>query len=311
MRFFIKQFLGILVFLLIIFFIQSDDLAGFAKKLNLHNMGLFQKIFWFGLLIVWIVLWNFIMRLFKKNKNQPAYPTVKPHFKQGRYVPPKMRVVSGAILRVNPSQQTLNAASGLQVDDNSPQHEQDLAVLTNGFWGNLNLQCFTQVVYQDVNMELVYSSTTTALVIKVLSANGMWIVDPETGNFINGPVTLKAPVVVLQQQADVLQNVDPGARIIPAVLLMRGSIQNESVVQDYLQKHQIMLLQYGTEATSHAKDLLEVLHELFAPSVSSIPMGQGWEELDEREEQQMLRSQQEANYDQENNQTLEETDDEQ
>ena len=272
-------------------------------------MGPFQKIFWTGLLVIWLVLWNFISRLFKKSKNQPTYPTIKARFKS-RYVPPKMRVVSGAILRVNPSQQqqfdTPTTPDGIQLEDTSPQHEQDLAVLTNGFWGNLNLRCFTQVVYEGISMELVYSSNDTALLIKVLSSPGMWVVDPETGNFINGAITIKAPVVSLQQQAAILQNVDPGARIIPAVLLMRGSIQNESVVQDYLQKHQIMLLQYGSEATSHARDLLDILHEAYAPAVSSIPMGQGWEELDEREEQQMLRHKQEANYDQENNQTHEE-----
>ena len=130
----------------------------------------------------------------------------------------------------------------------------------------------------------------------ILSQDGEWHVDPATGNFINGAKVLSAPVAILKQQLTVLHQVEENAKIIPVILIMRGSIQEESKVLTYLKQHEIVLAKFNENVNVQAPTLMEVLEQNFAPTMNSIDMDETWDELNEQEEQEMLRRKQEANY---------------
>ena len=78
----------------------------------------------------------------------------------------------------------------------------------------------------------------------------MWTVDPNTGNFINGATVHPAPVLTLQRQAAILKTIEEEAKIVPALLLMRGTIQNEAAVIPYLKQYGVTLLKYDDMVAS-------------------------------------------------------------
>jgi hypothetical protein len=285
--------------------------------MDFRTMTTLQKEIWGGVVVAWIVCWNLFLFLMKKrsDKLQTAMATASTSPNSPGYAPPKMKVASGAILHMdantpagvapvqNPGQaQAPMAAPRPAAITPDTLLEKDLAELSNGFWGDLDLGCFTHVMYEGMNIDLVYSSDDCAVVVHVLSEDGAWMVDPSTGNFINGTTIKPAPVAVLKQQVASLQKIEEGAKIVPVLLLMRGMIQNQETVLPYLQQNGIVFAKYSEAIACPGPTLAQVLKENFQPVATPMVSNHGWEELDEREELEMLRTKQEVNYEQESKQ---------
>ena len=250
MKFIAKQLIGILIFINVIFVVQPDNLSLFIQKMDFRAMSPLQQQMWAGFFAAWFVMWNLFLFSLKR-KNKQVHNTITAVANGGTgHVPPKMKVVSSAVLLMDAQTGVPGMSPGVNVASQTPmapqapmspppaitpdtQLEKDLVELSNGFWGDLKLGCFTHIVYGGVNIDLAYSTDDCAVVVKVLSEDGVWNVEPSTGNFINGSKIEPAPVAVLKKQVDVLHQIEEGAKIIPVVLLMRGTIQNAEIVLPY------------------------------------------------------------------------------
>ena len=296
MSFIIKQCLGCLIFLGGAYCITPTLFSGLIKG-NSSPAGSNVNYHLYAIsFCVWIVIWNVLLYMWKRrSKKKDANPSsysYTANTPSSVYMPKKMKVITSAILNMNP-----NGAQAFQnAVDKDPVLEEDLKELSNGWWGNLELACFTHINYQNVKLDLTYTSNTCTIPVYVLTAEGEWHVDPATGNFINGEKVLPAPVAVLRQQVSILHKIEEGAKIVPVILLMRGTIQDEEDVLSYLEQYGMVLAKFNESVDSEAPTLHQVLKENFAPTVTPVDTEEMWNELDERGEQEMLRKKQEANY---------------
>ena len=296
MKLIVKQCIGCLIFLGGVGLTYLGSFSRFFQNWTLFELSTFNIRFLAGLLCLWLCVWNALFYILKHRKKDdeplpsPAPTPVQPH----SFVPRKMKIVTSAILSVNPNDPAVRAAAAQEPKD--PVLEEDLKQLSNGWWGNLELSCFTHINYQNIKIDLTYTSDTCTIVVYILSQDGQWHVDPATGNFINETKVLTAPVAVLKQQLSVLHQVEEGAKIVPVILLMRGTIQEEEKVLAYLKQNGIEMARFNDDAVVQAPTLAEILEQNFAPAVTSIDTEDTWDELNEQEEQEMLRKKQEANY---------------
>jgi len=299
----IRQCLGCLIFMGGAYVVIPNH---FHKFIQTRDWRVFEHVNYQFLgiaLTVWLGIWNCIFYLFRhKQKSNSFAVSSTRDLARHPYVPKKMKVVTSAILNLNPNNPTgQNTNIGLAASD--PQLEEDLTQLSNGWWGNLDLSCFTHINYQNIKLDLTYTSNACTVPVYVLSQDGVWHVEPSTGHFINGDKTLPAPVAILKQQVGVLHQIEATAKIVPVILLMRGTIQDESTVAAYLTQNEIVLAKFDEQVNCQVPTLYHVLQENFAPALTPVDAEELWDELDERGEQEMLRKKQEANYAQEEQNT--------
>jgi len=296
MTFFIKQCLGSLIFIGIIGITYLNEFCRFFQTWNKIELATLNIRILVGLFCLWLCIWNALLYILShRKKHEDTVPTsvhidAQPH----AFIPRKMKVVTSAILTVNPNDPKFQAPVSQEPKD--PALEEDLQHLSSGWWGNLELSCFTHINYQNIKIDLTYTSDTCTVVVCVLSQDGQWYVDPATGNFINGTKVLPAPVAVLKQQLSVLHQVEENAKIIPVILLMRGTIQDEEKVLAYLQQNEILLAKFDDNVALPIPTLMEILEQNFTSMMTSMDIDETWDELNEQEEQEMLRKKQEANY---------------
>ncbi|MBP5343874.1 MAG: hypothetical protein J6Y85_02215 [Alphaproteobacteria bacterium] len=287
MKFIVKQCIGGLIFAtgVGIFYFRSvhnvPQPEGSPSGLNFRAVV--------GLFCLWMCFWNAVLYIkFKKKQIDPSSVPVQVDMKPRSFVPQKMKIVTGAVLTVDPHDPKYKPAP-------DPLAEEDLKLLSNGFWGNLKLECYTHITYQNIKIDLAYTSDKCTAIVYVLGQDGIWQVEPATGNFINTSKVLPAPVAILKQQVAVLRQVEEEAQIIPVILLMRGTIQDEDKVLSYLKQNDITLAKYDNNVNSSAPTLISVLQQHFEPQIISANLDDAWEELDEQQEQQMVNEKQEAN----------------
>ena len=297
MKLFIRQGIGLLIFIVCTGLFYFKSISHVFQNGNGSEAAGISVRFLLGLLCLWLCAWNILLYILahkKKNKEpelSPVHIEMQPH----GFVPRKMKIVTSAILSVNPNDSKFQTPTP-NLEPKDPVLEEDLKQLSSGWWGDLELSCFTHINYQNIKIDLTYTSDTCTIVVYVLSQDGLWQVDPATGNFINGAKVLPAPVAVLKQQLSILHQVEEGAKIIPVLLLMRGTIQDEEKVLAYLKQNGIEIAKFDSDTAVQAPTLMEILEQNFTSIMTSLNADDSWEELNEQEEQEMLRKKQEANY---------------
>ena len=151
-------------------------------------------------------------------------------------------------------------------------HQKDLHILSNGFWGNLDLICFTQIALGNVTADVVYASDDVGIITKVLSLPGTWHVDTATDTWTNGQTEIVAPLNELKQFCASLKEKEPVGKLIPAIILMRGVIANEKEVEAYLNKHHVRLVKFDHSIQSPLPLLFQLLQENFQPILAPLDL---------------------------------------
>ena len=207
---------------------------------------------------------------------------------------PVKKVVSKHIVAkkvVHKPQPMTNEQLSTKMREYALLYTRDLDILGSAFWGDLDLACFRSISLDNMHMDAVYSSDSNAIVLKVLSAYGKWRVDTKTGCWKNGVMEDATIVDDLLKQRKTLRKIEPNARVTPAVLLMRGTIENETEVQKYLMSKGIMLIKYDNFVNSTAPTLVDVLKVHFKPLITSMVSNEEWDSLtDDFQEQKQKKS---------------------
>ena len=156
-------------------------------------------------------------------------------------------------------------------------YREDLKNLSNGFWGNLDLLCFQQVRLENATADIVYASDDVGIIIKVLSNSGTWQVNTATDTWKNRKTSITSPIAELKKLCTFVKNAEPNSKIIPAIILMRGTIQDEEKVQNYLKKHGVQLIKSDSFKQSRLPALSQLLQANFLPIITSIRTDEDWD----------------------------------
>ena len=157
-------------------------------------------------------------------------------------------------------------------------YQNDLKNLSNGFWGNLDLLCFQQIKLKDVTADIVYASDDVGVVVKVLSQPGTWQVNTTTDSCKNGKTLLESPIAELKKLCSLIKESEPESKLIPTIILMRGTIKNEAEIQTYLKKKGVRLVRPDTFTQSKLPVLSQLLQANFPPAITSIGTNEIWDE---------------------------------
>jgi len=149
-------------------------------------------------------------------------------------------------------------------------YQKDLQTLSNGFWGNLDLLCFTQIPLDDITSDVIYASDDVGVVVKVLSTEGTWQVDTKLDIWKNGNTKLIEPIAELTQICTLLHQKEPDCTLIPTLVLMRGAIKNEKTVETYLNAQGIRLVKVDDSVSAQLPLLFHVLRSSFSPIITPL-----------------------------------------
>ena len=197
---------------------------------------------------------------------RPAFPRMAP--------PMRMAVQNNAILTMNPNAPETPqapAAKESPIASMAPatpsQKEQDIVTLSD-IDPDLDMMAFKHVALEGNVIDLVYSSDDVAILCKLFSEEHTWTVDItqtiENCVWTNEAGATQKPCAVLLAQAAALEKMESEAEIMPALVMIRGTIQNYQQVAEYLLQNQITLVQYENGKMPDAKSLHNLLKEKFS-----------------------------------------------
>ena len=145
--------------------------------------------------------------------------------------------------------------------------QQDIAKVSK-VGTDLDMIVFKNVTLENTMLDLVYSSDNVAVLCKVISDEHSWTVD--TSKPIRSSVWQDEsgkkhnPCIDLLNQVAILKRLEPDSTIIPALILMRGSVNNADKVSAYLARGNVRLVKYNATAKDGLQDLYQLLKEKFS-----------------------------------------------
>lgn len=149
----------------------------------------------------------------------------------------------------------------------SAQKQRDITLLANLGTG-LDMMAFKYITLGGQAIDIVYSSSDAAVLCKVFSDGHHWKVNTSKSiqecTWKDETGMVQKPCAELLAQVAVLKKLEPNAKIIPALVLMSGSIEDEEKVIDYLSKNNIRLVKYRSPAKDKGQTLQQLLMENFS-----------------------------------------------
>ena len=222
----------------------------------------------------------------KPEENTSVQPTTKPEVPVNapaptavpRMAPVRMAVQNNAILTVN-AQNTpavtpspTVAAPSMSATPAVPpspaaQKDKDISLLAD-LDTDLDMMAFKHVALEGKILDLVYSSDDIAVLCKIFSEPHTWTVDTsqpiENSVWTDETGATQQPALALLAQAAILEKMESSAKIIPTIVLMRGTISNYDEAIQYLEQNQISVVKYQNEANENFKTIHEILIENFS-----------------------------------------------
>ncbi len=308
---------GLILWGALLFSVDLISEQDIFHRTNWRSLWLWGSFFIGFATAYWLRLWFFLWRHVGHSSKKPTpntvsttpSPTPSNVTTAPKSMPMAMPVQTKAVMSVVPTPgtgaapTTIPAATNLSSTPVAPATKpvsmkgQDINNLSK-LGSNLDMMAFKHVALQGKVLDLVYSSDDVAVLCKVLSDDTTWTVDIsqpiDTCVWTASSGVSMTPGADLFEQKQILQKMESDARVLPTIVLVRGSIPNYREVQEYLSQSGVYLVKPESDGEPGVKTLEELLNANFLTFPANNSNQQ--EESNEQKDNQAIEAPTEQNF---------------